>query len=369
MIVVYQSFEGQYSDNPRAVYERWRVQRPEDTHVWLAADRYADTFPTHVRTVPIYSPDCTAVLEAADVLVANTHTDTDWVKRPDASYLQTWHGTPLKRIHHDVRWAPAGRLARLDGDVARWDVLLSPNPASTPRLRNAFRFDGPVIESGYPRNDALSDRRRAAIRRQARRRLQIGKGMRAVLYTPTWRDDEVFSDRGEPSPTTRHLPELLRRLDDDTCLLFRVHSFDAARHVPERHPRLRDVSAHPDVAELYLAADVLITDYSSTMFDFAVTGKPLIHFVPDYERFRNEVRGFYFDLEAEAPGPLAHTADELADALRASRRPTPDYVDRYDAFRRRYCGLEDGQATDRVLDLVMSVVDAKGAAPLADAVG
>ena len=138
MRVVWQSFEGRYSDSPRVLFERWRKQRPGDEHVWLAEPGHLDTFPHEVDTVGIYGADCVAALNDCDVLVANTHTDIDWTKKSGALYLQTWHGTPLKRVHRDVLWAPPGRLDRLSRDVERWDLLLSPNAASTPRLRQAF---------------------------------------------------------------------------------------------------------------------------------------------------------------------------------------------------------------------------------------
>jgi CDP-glycerol glycerophosphotransferase len=356
--IVWQSFEGQYSDNPRVLFERWRAERPGDDHLWLADSRHR--FPDDVETVPIYGPACVAALESADLVVANTHTDVEWRKRPAALYLQTWHGTPLKRIHHDVRWAPAGRLARLSADVARWDVLLSPNAVSTPRLRRAFRFDGEIAETGYPRNDLLNSPAAPAIRAQARRRLGIPNGVRAVLYTPTWRDDAVFAAEATPIAAAAELPALLDSLADDVVLLFRVHSLDGARHVPLDHPRLRDVSAHDDVAELYLAADAMITDYSSTMFDFAGTGKPILFYVPDYERFRDEVRGFYFDLADEAPGPLVRTPAALVTALHGLDDVRADFAGRYSRFRTRYCALEDGAATDRVLALIDDWASAGG---------
>jgi CDP-glycerol glycerophosphotransferase len=194
-----------------------------------------------------------------------------------------------------------------------------------------------------------------------RRRLELGADTTAILYTPTWRDDDVFSDRSGPSAAAAGLPRLLELLGDGEVVLYRCHSLDAARHVRTDHPRLRDVSPWPDVGELYLAADVLVTDYSSTMFDFAVTGKPVLNFTPDYERFRDEVRGFYFDLEAEAPGPLLRGDTELVSAIRAARSPDPDYVTRYRTFRARYCCLEDGYATDRLLD-VLAAATAPGPA-------
>jgi CDP-glycerol glycerophosphotransferase len=356
LIIVYQSFEGEFGDSPRALFERWRRRRPDHTHVWLSGTRTAGHFPADVATVPIYTAESTALLEEADVLVANTHTDTDWCKRPDAFYLQTWHGTPLKRVHHDVRWAPDGRLARLDHDIARWDMLVSPNAVSTERLRGAFRFTGPVIETGYPRNDVLLGPERDRIRADVRAALGLPPATTAILYTPTWRDDHVFGAASGTDPVTASLPAVLDRLEDGEVLLFRCHSLAAAKHIAAEHPRVLDVSSWPEVAELYLAADVMVTDYSSTMFDFAVTGKPLLHFVPDYERFRDEVRGFYFDLEPEAPGPLYRNADELLGAIRAAGSPDPGYARRYAAFRGRYCDLEDGHATDRVLAAVEAAV-------------
>src|SRR4051794_30492912 len=151
MKIAYNSFEGRYSESPRAIYEALRRRDGGHDHVWLADPAHLAGFPSDAVTVPFGTPECAEALAAADVLVANTHTDMPWTKRPGTLYLQTWHGTPLKRIHNDVLWAPPGRLARLDEDIARWDVLLSPNHASTPLLRGAFGFDGEVLETGYPR--------------------------------------------------------------------------------------------------------------------------------------------------------------------------------------------------------------------------
>jgi CDP-glycerol glycerophosphotransferase len=116
------------------------------------------------------------------------------------------------------------------------------------------------------------------------------------------------------------------------------------------HPAVRDVSMHPDVSELYLAADVLVTDYSSTMFDFAVTGRPLAFLTYDLADFQHRLRGFYFDLAREAPGPLVDTTSELIDVLRDLEATRTRYAARYARFRERYCHLEDGHATQRVLE-------------------
>jgi CDP-glycerol glycerophosphotransferase len=352
--IVYNSFHGRYSDNPRALFERLH-DSPGIEHVWLADPTHADRFPPFVSTVPIDSRDAGEALHDADLVVANTHTEVEWARSPGTTYLQTWHGTPLKRIHRDVLWAPPGRLDRLDEDVARWDLLLSPNSASTPRLRAAFGFDGPIAETGYPRNDLLVGSAGDPVREVVRKELGIGDHVTAVLYAPTWRDNERFTDgdrSDRPVPLGLDLAALAGRLGDDHCVVARLHNMMTGRSRPPADPRVLDASLYPDVRDLYLAADVLVTDYSSAMFDFAVTGKPVYYYAYDLERFRDEIRGFYFDLAPESPGPIIDDEAELAAAILDRTAVQDAYAARYRRFQETYCYLEDGGATDRVLELL-----------------
>ena len=353
MRFVYNSFSGRYSDSPRALHERLVADGADHEHVWLVDPDHADAFPADVATVPADGPAAVDVLERADVVVANSHTEVEWTKKPGAQYLQTWHGTPLKRIHHDVLWAPEGRLARLDRDVARWDALLSPNSASTGRLRRAFRFTGPVAETGYPRNDLLLAPERDEVRARVRAQLGLAEGTTAVLYTPTFRDQDHFADGRPDVALALDVERFADALGEDWCLLPRLHYFMTDRMAPLAGPAVRDVSRHPDIRELYLAADVMVTDYSSTMFDFAVTGKPLLFFAYDLEHYRDAVRGFYFDPVADAPGPVLRTADEVLASLADLGGVRERYADRYAAFQDRWCHLEDGRATDRVLEVLL----------------
>ncbi|MBM7807729.1 CDP-glycerol glycerophosphotransferase [Geodermatophilus bullaregiensis] len=352
MRIVYSSFRGLFSDSPRAVYEALVARGDDVTHTWLTSSVAEDAFPAGVETIPFGSPESIAALESADVVLSNDHVPLDWEKRPDTLYLQTWHGTPLKRIHNDVLWAPEGRLAYLEHDIARWDALLSPNPVSTPRFRQAFGFTGPVHETGYPRNDLLSSPRRDEVRAQVRAQLGIGEGTRVVLYTPTWRDDLVFEGTGAKDfDFPVDLADFSARLGGDHVLLLRLHSMVSDRLEPIEGMPVRDVSAYPDIRDLYLAADLLVTDYSSTMFDFAITGKPILLFTYDLAEYRDRLRGFYFDLEEVAPGPLLATSRELVDAVADLDRVTAAHAERYARFRETFTALEDGHATERVLDL------------------
>jgi CDP-glycerol glycerophosphotransferase (TagB/SpsB family) len=355
MRVVYNSFAGQYSDSPRSIYERLTAREDDISHLWLAHPARRASFPPHVHTVPLGSDASRRALESADVVVSNTHIELDWSKAPSTTYLQTWHGTPLKHIHYDVLWAPPGRLDYLSQDVARWDQLLSPNAVSTARLRGAFGFTGPVLESGYPRNDVLSAADRDDVRARVRRELGIGEDKTVVLYTPTWREDLV-DDTGEQDFRLHlNLEELTGRLGPDHVLLLRLHYMVSGRLGACDIAGVRDVSFHPDVSELYLAADAMVTDYSSTMFDFAVTGKPMIFYTYDLVHYRDTLRGFYFDFVESAPGPLVSSTGEVADALADLDGLQRTYAYRYADFRRTFCHLDDGGATQRVLDQLFPV--------------
>jgi CDP-glycerol glycerophosphotransferase len=352
VLVVYHSFEGRFSDNPRALFPVLSERLPDADHVWLIDPTHGEGFPADARTVPWGTPECIRTLEAADLLVANTHTDIEWRKREDATYLQTWHGTPLKRIHHDVLWAPEGRLQRLDRDIAKWDLLLSPNPASTPRLRGAFGFQGEVLESGYPRNDVLLAADRDDRRQRLRAELEIAPGATAVLYAPTWRDDAVFAEGGKDFELALDL-DAFEELGGERVMLLRLHPFLTGRLEAAGRPAVRDVSSWPDVADLYLVADVLVTDYSSTMFDFAVTERPQLFFTYDLDDYRDRLRGFYFDLEPVAPGPLLATNEALLEALADLPAVAAAHAERYADFRGTFCSLEDGQASERVADRLL----------------
>ena len=140
MNIVDVAFRGHFSDSPRAVYEALQARGVDATHTWLSAPHTQATFPDDVATVTFGTPESIAALEGADLVVSNDHIPLDWEKRPGATYLQTWHGTPLKRIHRDAHFTEPdgeGVLARLDDDISRWDLLLAPSRAAAVPLRAA----------------------------------------------------------------------------------------------------------------------------------------------------------------------------------------------------------------------------------------
>jgi CDP-glycerol glycerophosphotransferase len=344
-LVLFDSWHGTWSDNPRAISEALHARGSGLRQVWAADD--PDELPDWTVPVAPGGRDYLRALGRARWVVTNVNMPGYFRKSPGTTYLQTWHGTPLKRIAFDIaRPAFAGSrryMAHLRRDVAKWDVLLSPNRFSTDVFRQAFGYEGEIAETGYPRNDVLSAPGAPARRAELRERLGVGPDARVVLYAPTWRDTESFTLRLDPA-------RLSAAAGDDHVVLLRAHHLVAGSAPRTRDDRLVDVTRHPDIRDLYLAADVLLTDYSSAMFDFAITGKPMLFFTYDLAEYRDEVRGFYFDFEAEAPGPLLATTDDVAQALRDLDAIRARYAPAYAAFAERFCHLDDGRASDRVID-------------------
>jgi CDP-glycerol glycerophosphotransferase len=333
-LVLFDSWRGAYSDNPRAVSETLHALRPELPQVWVGDG------PDHAERVAAGSRAHLRALGAATHVVTNLEMPGYFRKRADTVYVQTWHGTPVKKLAFDVadpHFAPNARyMRRLARDIADWDFLVSPNPFSTRLFRQAFRYEGAVLETGYPRNDLLRAPDAAAIRERVR--AQLGIEGRAVLYMPTWRDSAAFELE----------LDFARLQAPGTTLLFRAHH-KAPVGVPDG---VIDVTRHPDNRELYLAADVLITDYSSAVFDFAVTGKPILLYLYDLAYYRDELRGLYLDLTTEAPGPVLETSEAVAGALADLEATSARYADAYERFAERFCALEDGRAAERVIDAV-----------------
>jgi CDP-glycerol glycerophosphotransferase len=351
-VVLFESWRGQFSDNPRAISEELHRRGAGLQHVWVIDPALAGRLPDWVVPVEPGSWQHIAMMGRARYLVSNGTVLGFHLKRRGTTFVQTWHGTPLKKIGFHTRrsGSRSARLAEktLERNIPNWDLLVSPNSFSTPILREAFRYSGHTVEAGYPRNDLLLAPEAAAIRDRVRESLGIVPGRQVVLYAPTFRDEQPFAREADAQQLARDL-----RATHD--VLLRLHKIDAGRRSLGGEALFSDVSDYPDNRELYLAADVLVTDYSSVMFDFAVTRKPMLFFTPDLAQYRDDLRGFYFDFEAEAPGPLLSSADELVRALEDLDGALEGYEAKYASFVERFCHLDDGYASARVVDAMLEV--------------
>ncbi|GAB3681753.1 hypothetical protein GCM10027589_51710 [Actinocorallia lasiicapitis] len=358
--IMFESYWGwQYSCNPKAIFEELRRRDTGYDLVWVTGDQ-PFRLPEGARSVQRHSRAYYEMTATARIVVNNVAQPNCYVKRPGQTYLQTWHGSPIKTIGYDMNWATLDRreqrLREFAADVAQWDLLVSQNPYSSAVMRRAFRYDGEILESGYPRNDRAHGPDRERIRAAVRARLGVPDGKRAVLYAPTWRDNLQTAHRG----LARHelaldLRRAVEALGDDTVVLLRPHHL-LNTGIPKGCERsIIDVGRYTDVTELYLAADALITDYSSAMCDFAGLGKPIILFTPDLAAYRDDIRGFSFDLVATPPGPILEDGDEVIDALRDLDALATHHRPTLDTFAATFCPHDDGQAATRVVNRLLTL--------------
>ncbi|WP_235585527.1 CDP-glycerol glycerophosphotransferase family protein [Serinicoccus chungangensis] len=351
---LFESWRGRYSDSPRAISEALGHRAPELQRTWVSSPGV--TFPADVKLVPRHSARYFSDLATCDVLVTNDLVTRHYVKGPRVAYLQTWHGSPLKVIGLDesrpkYRRAKA-HLRRMRRDVAKWDYLLSPSKAVSDIFRGAFAFDGEILEFGYPRNDVLA-RPDEHVRQLARDRMGLTDDQLVVLYAPTWRDDAHLEGGGFYHPSLIDWDTLLSQLPEKTVILSRMHQHVTTPVTPRSRGDVRDVSRVDDLSALMLASDVLVSDYSSIIFDYAVSGRPIVLHAPDLVHYRDVVRGLYFDFESWAPGPVTTNTGELADVLSSVPSAAKDHSERYRDFVATYCTFEDGQASRRVVDLLV----------------
>ncbi|MCX3060107.1 bifunctional glycosyltransferase/CDP-glycerol:glycerophosphate glycerophosphotransferase [Streptomyces beihaiensis] len=352
--VVYSSFDGrQYSDSPRAIHEELLRRGAALEHLWVVRDQQVEVPPT-ARPVALWSAEWHEALARARYVVTNTQLP-EWFERAEGQYVvQTWHGTPLKRIGRDLADTPsadARYIATLPARADQWSLLVSPNSFSTPILRDAFGYTGDVLASGYPRGDVLHAPDRAKLAAEVRERLGIPEGRRVILYAPTWRENQPRRSGRYGLDLQLDLEAARAALAGDHVLLVRRH-YLVGGAVPVCD-FVRDVSRHPDAAELLLIADVLVTDYSSMMFDFAQTGRPMLFHTYDLDHYRDTLRGFYFDFAAQAPGPLLRTSDEVIGALLDPDAAVAGHREAYARFREVFCDLDDGTAAAQVAEAML----------------
>jgi len=338
--VFFESFYGRNAScNPLAIERELARRAPNVRRYWSVVD-LSVSVPEGAIPVVDGSPEWWRARGASRLLVVNDWLRRRFSRRAGQVVLQTWHGTPLKRLAlHRPGFDPR-RMAAVVKESRRWNVLLAQNPYAARILGKAYAFlTRPIWVEGYPRNDVLTNGDGSATRDA----LGIRPGEKVVLYAPTWRDDrDEIVDFLDPAALASAL---------DAVVLVRGHSRTLQPGRDAEGPRVVDVTGFPDTSLLLLVADALVTDYSSVMFDYSVTGKPMFFLVPDIEHYRGELRGFYFDLAAHAPGPVVRSQDELVEVMRGH---DPDaYAAKYVAWQAKFNARDDGHAAERVVSRIL----------------
>ncbi|MDR1409629.1 MAG: CDP-glycerol glycerophosphotransferase family protein [Oscillospiraceae bacterium] len=368
-VILFESFLGRsYSESPRAIYE-YLLTDPrfaDYTFVWSFRDpkekqKIAEL--SRAKCVCFRSAEYYKFCAAAGAWVSNGRVITGIVRRKKQRYIQTWHGTPFKRLCYDI---PGGNNAmnnrkelrkKYDNDTKQYTALLSYSPFTTEKFRSAFALDKlgmrhVLKETGAPRNDCLV-RAKSSDTERRKARLGIPIGKKVILYAPTWRDNQHDARIGYTYRNELDFAALRAVLGDEYVVLFRAHYHVASRFDFAAHAGfVIDASGEDDIAELYLAADLLITDYSSVFFDYMILDRPILFYMYDLEEYRDELRGFYITLD-ELPGGISTTTEQLIADIRRAEKGGVVPAEKLAAFRERFLCLEDGKASRRAAELLL----------------
>lgn len=356
--VVFESHLGkQYSDSPRAIYEELRRRGAPIHAIWSYEGKNPPKdYPEGVELVQRWSWKYLRALAQAEFWIDNQGYPLKLSKRPETTYIQTWHGSALKRMGFDepkYRVMSEGDQENYQKALDRWDHFVVRSEHDVRTLARAYRLpEEKLLRVGYPRNDALVQARDSAERPAAARELaeQLGlrPGLPVVLYAPTFRAGADGRVRGFEAPFD--VDAFADRFGDRFTLLVRSHYLNKVTLPPSVAGRIVDVTGVPDITPLLLLADALVTDYSSVMFDYALTHRPIVFYAYDWEEYAHDIRGTYFNLLEEAPGPVARTEEELLSTLSDLDAVRAKYGDQVKDFVARYGEYDRGDAAARIAD-------------------
>ena len=358
--VLFESFFGKnYSDSPKYIYE-YLAKNYGDKYkfIWVI-DKEGTRIPYKHKEIKRYGILYSYYMARCGYFVLNTRQPSWFIKRRDTVFLETWHGTPLKKLVFDQEEVTAAsplykeQFYRQD---KKWDYLVAANQFSSETFRRCFMYPNEMLEYGYPRNDIMHDPRKEEIAAGLRKKLGIPEGKRTILYAPTWRDDEFYGSGQYKFTLKLDLPKMKKALGEEYVILLRTHYYIAdSLDVTGVEDFAMNFSKYDDISELYLISDICITDYSSVFFDYANLRRPMLFFTYDLDKYRDVLRGFYIDMLTEVPGPLLFTTEEVIDAVKNIEDVKETYAERYDAFYERFCSWEDGHASENCVKKVFGV--------------
>ncbi|MDD8049586.1 MAG: CDP-glycerol glycerophosphotransferase family protein [Thomasclavelia sp.] len=362
-MIIFISFHGRgYSDNPKAIFEYLKSQEKfkDYTFIWaIKHHKDKNIVIPGAKVIEYFSYNYFKYLAKSKYWVVNCKLPGYIVKKPRQIYLQTWHGTPLKKLAHDIDVSEDTTFYRsgmnydemvktYDNDVKKYNYMISPSSFTTEVFQTSFNINKDrLIETGYPRNDILSNYSSEDVLK-IKQKLSIPLDKKVILYAPTWRDNS-FVSKGYTFELKVNFKLWMDKLKDDYIVLFKPHyliinSFD----MKEYEGFVYDIDPTVDISSLYIISDILVTDYSSVFFDYAILNRPIYFYMYDIDDYRDNLRGFYLDIYKDLPGDIVENETELVNKIKDNSYN----FDKLKEFNKRFNNHEDGKASKRVVDIV-----------------
>lgn len=369
--VIFGCFNGKsYCDSPKAIYKYMLTDDrfKEFNFIWVFKDPDKHKYLEKSKnTKVIYSKgrQYYKAMAKAKYWIFNYKIPDYIYPKKNQIFVQCWHGTPLKRLGCDLQHFDnalntlEGMKKRYKKETEKFSYFLSPSEFATEKFISIWNMkevgkEKCVVELGYPRNDFLYNYNNDDIKR-IKETLGISNiNKKILLYAPTYRDNQHTSGVGYTYKTEVDFDKLKEQLEDKYIILFRSHWLIANSFDFEKYKGfVYNVSDHDDINELYVISDLLITDYSSVFFDYANLKRPILFYMYDLEAYRDDIRGFYLDIDKELPGPIIRTEEELISNIKEFNNS--DFFDeKYKKFNQKFNYLDDGQAAKRVVNKIFN---------------
>ena len=359
--VMFESFLGRnVSGNPKYLYEQMIKDGLDNKYdlIWILND-IDEPINGSGKKVKRKTLKYYYYMATSKYWIFNCRQADEIIKRKENIYLQTWHGTPLKKLAMDMdNVNMAGQTdineykEKFYNNSRRWDYLLIQNDYSREIFKKAFAFNKTIL-NGYPANDILYTENNKESIDKIKDKLNIPKNKKIILYAPTWRDDNFYKKGHYRMNIELDLDKMQKELGNEYIILLRMHYLITNNINIEKYKGfVYDYSQGYDIQELYLVSDILITDYSSVMFDYSNLNRPIIFFTYDIEQYRDALRGFYFDFEEEAPGPLVVDTEGVIECLKSIDDINKQYKNKKEKFYNKFCHIDDGNKAKEILDAI-----------------
>lgn len=336
-----------YGDNIKCLSDYIHQHQPDSQIVWAFKPDFAKIVDCPHTVVNLYSFKYYYHFLTSKYILSNARLNQRMMhKRNGQIYLQTWHGTALKRLGYDIKKKRylLQRIVKPDVfefDVRNTDIMISGSRFMTNVFRNSFQFNGRIIETGTPRNDIFFGNH-PEIRERICQMYGIDPTLQIILYAPTFRSNGSFEFYDLDAES---LQEAWRnKTGKESVFMIRLHPnmMHRSQEFSTLFPCAINVSSYPDMQELLYATDLLVTDYSSSMFDYMYTHRPVLLYMPDYETYD---RGYYFELE-ELPFMIVKSNDQIQRVINGLSLIT--YKNGVDLFLDKIGSTEAGQSSKNV---------------------
>lgn len=356
-----------YSCSPKAIYEQMlKDERFNDYEfIWafknVKKHRFLEDNP-RTTVIKYYSKNYHKALVTSKYWISNALISEHVMKKNGQVFIQTWHGTPLKKIRCSIKVGEGTSMRTLkefyemnDNDAKRFDYLISPSHEASWRLREAFNLEklfpdkDIIIETGYPRNDFLFKYNEEDVENM-REELGIPIDKKVILYAPTYRDNQHTPGIGYTYEIDLDFEKMKEELSDEYVVIFRAHYFVASKFDFEKYNGfVIDGSKIDDINYIYIISDMLVTDYSSVFYDFANLKRPLLFYMYDLEEYKNDLRDFYTDFDF-LPGPMCKTTASVIEEIKNIDTYFDRFGEKYKQLNDTYNNLDDGNCSKKVID-------------------